>query len=266
MSFQVSIANIIISFEIDYQLFNNKMKQILKDFIIENSEYDIFVKLIKIDDYELINGKWDYFITNINDDIMIIKKWDIHGEINYIENTANFLIHKDSNNFFLIIKTILLNFLPKFNALLLHSSSIINDNYGIVGSGISGSGKSTFAKKLKSEGCTILHDEITLIRKLNEKFYIYPTPFNYNPKHIVNFLPKKELKKIFILKRKSNYYLKNIDKKKFYQEILKLIFGYNNTDKYTYNLILNILNQIYNNVTVDELSFNLNEPLKDIIL
>ena len=266
MNFKVSIADIIISFEIDYLPFNNKMKEILKKFITESSEYDIQVKLNKVDNYEIINDRWDYSITSIKNNIMKIKKWDIYGKIDFIKNTASFKVHKDSDNFFLILKTILLNFLPKFNGLLLHSSSVAISNYGIIGSGISGSGKSTFAKKLESEGCTIIHDEITLIRKINNKFNIYSTPFNYNPKHIVNYLPEKELKKIFFLKRKSNYYSGNIDKKNFYKEILKLIFGYNQTNKYTYNLILNILNELYDNITIKELSFNLNDSLMDKIL
>jgi hypothetical protein len=144
---------------------------------------------------------------------------------------------------------------------------MVNNEFGIIGSGVSGSGKSTFAKKLELEGFTILHDEITLIRKINSRFYIYPTPFNYNPKHIVNFSPAKELKYLFFLKQEQNYYTKDINLKDFNKKILKVIFSNTKLRIKYFDIILDLINAIYfSKIIKKEISFNLSESLINHIL
>jgi len=85
---KISIAEIIISFEFDYLPFEKKINDILENFIVETDKVDIDIKLNKTESYSLVNERWDYFITNIKDNnIAIIKKWDINGELNINKNT-----------------------------------------------------------------------------------------------------------------------------------------------------------------------------------
>jgi len=264
---KISIADIIISFELEYEEFRKKLKEVLAKFIVKSDRVDLKIKLNKVETYKLIDGNWDYFDISLNNSKELkISKWDINGKLNKDKTQGEFDIHKDIINFYPLIKFIILNISSKFNTILLHSSSMVNKDYALVASGVSGSGKSTFAKKLEEEGFIILHDEITLIRKINSSFYIYPTPFDYNPKHIVNFSQARKLKTIFFLKRKEEKYIKNISLKKFYKEILKVILAYEINRVKDYNKNLDIVNELYKAVKVKELSFDINKTLVDKIL
>jgi len=263
MNIKISIAEIIISFEFSYRPFEKEFKKILKKFIVKTDKSDINIKLIRTKSYKIINNDISYFKKDIiNDEIATLLKWDINGELNLNLNTGIFHVYRKKPDFLTILKFILLNFIPQFNALLLHSSSIaINNNFAVVGSGISGSGKSTFAKKLESEGGIIIHDEITLVRKVNNSFYVYPTPFNYNPKHIVNFLEPQKLKSIFFLKQSKDKYIKDISLKNFYKEIFKVIFSNKKMKTKNYELVINIIEDLYNDVKIKELSFDLSKKI-----
>lgn len=259
---KISIADIIISFDFNYQPFKTKIKKILDKFIVKSDKIDISIQLNKVNKYKIYNNDMGFVKTDIIDNRLVtLLKWDINGSLDTYNNNGTFNIYKDSTDLLYLLKFILTNFLHKYNALLLHSSSIINEDFGLVGSGVSGSGKTTFAKKLETEGFTILHDEVTLVRNIDSFSYIYPSPFNYNPKHIVSFSAPKKLKSLFILKKNKENYSKKITLKNFYKEIYKVILSNKINQIDFYDNIFEIVNKLYENVEIKELSFNLNENL-----
>ena len=263
---KISIAEIIISFQFDYQPFEAELIRIFSKFIVKTQKSDVDINLKMLEEYKSIDGKYDYLITDIKNNTATIKKWDINGELNIKTNKGVFEINNEFITFFPLVKFIFLNIFPQYNAFLLHSSTVINNEFGIVASGVSGAGKTTFAKKLEKENFIILHDEITLIRKINNSFNVFPNPFTQNKKHFVNFSSLKPLKYIFILEQNKEFFNKNISLKLFIKEMLKLILSYDKIKNENYNLILDFITDLYNEITVRKLSFDLNSKLSDKIL
>ncbi|MBP6965768.1 MAG: hypothetical protein KBC96_15345 [Armatimonadetes bacterium] len=62
--------------------------------------------------------------------------------------------------------------------LLVHSASVARDGEGLVFPGVSGSGKSTVAGICRDAGCTVLSDEISLLRRSGSGWTVYGTPFH----------------------------------------------------------------------------------------
>ncbi len=71
-----------------------------------------------------------------------------------------------------------------FNAIMLHSSSIKFKGYGIAFSANSGTGKSTHTStwynyfKDKNEKVEFINDDKPIIRKINDKYYIFGSPWS----------------------------------------------------------------------------------------
>ncbi len=91
---------------------------------------------------------------------------------------------------------LMLNILPNKSGVILHGCGMIVDNNGIVFCGCSGSGKSTLADIWK-EHSIILGDERIIVRRIENNFWIYGTPWH---KNVQMCSPKRAiLKKIYII-------------------------------------------------------------------
>ncbi len=65
------------------------------------------------------------------------------------------------------------------DAVLMHASCAFDGLKGRMFSGFSGAGKSTMSKIWADAGSQIINDDRLVIRKLNNKFYVYNTPMFY---------------------------------------------------------------------------------------
>ena len=93
----------------------------------------------------------------------------------------------------------------KYDAIMIHSSGVFDNDKGRIFSGFSGAGKSTMAGIWQSKGNSIINDDRLIIRKNNEGYIMHNTPMFYvdTPKeapvhsiHLIHHSPKNTLKKI----------------------------------------------------------------------
>ena len=109
--------------------------------------------------------------------------------------------HISGEQFTIIIRDIVQKFLSKKNGVILHGSAVVDkSNQGLLFLGESGAGKSTIVQLLnpKFRACA---DDILILRKEGQLFYLYQTPFiqkNYYPKYKTG---KFVLSKIYFLKK-----------------------------------------------------------------
>jgi len=111
------------------------------------------------------------------------------------------------------------------NGVVLHSSAMILNNQGILFCGESGAGKTTISEIFSKSPSTVLTDESVILRKINEKLYMYGSPwkgsganFYKNACHEVNYL-------YFIYHGKSNK-LVDINKNAQLKILLKQVFPF----------------------------------------
>ena len=55
-----------------------------------------------------------------------------------------------------------------------HATSIVIDSFGLMISGLSGIGKSDLALRLIDSGATLISDDITICKRVNNKVYLFP--------------------------------------------------------------------------------------------
>lgn len=94
--------------------------------------------------------------------------------------------------------------LHSFDGVVSHGASVAIDNNGYLLLGVSGSGKSTAVSFLRDY--EILSDDTSIIRKRNDKYYLFHSPwwnsdFNITQKKRYKMAKEIELKKIFFLKK-----------------------------------------------------------------
>lgn len=112
---------------------------------------------------------------------------------------------------------------PNPTSFLIHASGVIRNNGGFIFTGRSGSGKSTIASLSCQEATmnTVLNDEIVLIEKRGDDFWVRSTPFN-------GYFKDKEngcapLKAVFLLEQAKENYLKPLSKADFVRQFIKEI-------------------------------------------
>lgn len=116
--------------------------------------------------------------------------------------------------------------LLKKDIIMIHASSIRKKNLAYVFCGPSGSGKSTIVKLAKNN--TPSSDDITVIKKEGNKYFVYPSPFD---KLRVGNLGKQKalLAKIFVLHQSDWTAIKPINSVKMIQLLMKYnMLGYIN--------------------------------------
>ena len=55
-----------------------------------------------------------------------------------------------------------------------HATSVVIDSFGLMISGLSGIGKSDLALRLIDSGATLISDDITICKRVNNKVYLFP--------------------------------------------------------------------------------------------
>jgi len=114
-------------------------------------------------------------------------------------------------------EVLMINLLAQKRGVMIHSCGVSNKGQGLLFAGTSQMGKSTMANLWKSqiandksqnEGVSILSDDRIIVRKRNEQFWIYGTPWHGDAK--VCLPEKAPLEKIFFLKHARKNMLKKL--------------------------------------------------------
>ncbi|MBU0567036.1 hypothetical protein KJ693_00445 [bacterium] len=119
-----------------------------------------------------------------------------------------------------IISRVLSYFLIDFGGVLLHAASIMVDsNRGFIFCGESGCGKTTNANL--STKYTVLNDDMTLIRKINNQYKVFSTPFYRNG---VNINVCAQIENLLFPRKDKEVYIKKSTVHSSLEEIMNNVF------------------------------------------
>jgi hypothetical protein len=104
---------------------------------------------------------------------------------NYLESTIDITLTRGSallsrSGLSIGLSTLLRNMftlllLFKQKAIILHAAAIVRDNKVYIFLGHSGSGKSTVCQL--SDDCTVLSDDMVVVKQVNGSYHVFPSPF-----------------------------------------------------------------------------------------
>lgn len=118
---------------------------------------------------------------------------------------------------------ITISVLHRYQGLLIHSSGIILDGEGIIFPGISGVGKTTLAKLWQArEGITVLSDDRVIVRREEEGYFIYGTPWPGEGRMVS--CQKAPLKKILFLSKAKGNKLVPLGKRESLRQLITQCF------------------------------------------
>ena len=110
-----------------------------------------------------------------------------------------------------------------FNGFMLHSSGVVVDNYAYLFSADPGTGKSThtdlWVKYFGNDRAKIINDDKPAIRMINDKIYVYGTPWSGKTDQNINM--KVPLGAIVFLERSEDNWVKEIEPKEAIPLILQ---------------------------------------------
>lgn len=110
-----------------------------------------------------------------------------------------------------------------FNGFMLHSSGVVVDNYAYLFSADPGTGKSThtdlWVKYFGNDRAKIINDDKPAIRMINDKIYVYGTPWSGKTDQNINM--KVPLGAIVFLERSKDNWVKEIEPKEAIPLILQ---------------------------------------------
>jgi hypothetical protein len=138
---------------------------------------------------------------------------------------------------------------------LIHASGVSREGAGFVFTGRSGSGKSTIASLSSQE--TVLNDEIVIVKKTDDRFWVQSTLFNGGFEDKVN--ATVPLRSVFLLAHARENYLKPISKtdfvKRFVREVIVPQPLLSLDSKSAFSEVLGFCLQLVEEIPVYELGF-----------
>ena len=144
----------------------------------------------------------------------------------------------------------------QFNAIMIHSSGIIDGEKGYLFSGFSGVGKSTMAGIWQSEGCNIINDDRLMLRIENKKVLMHNTPMFYQD------VPKlNQLNAIFLLKQTKENCINQLHGIEAITRLMAFCIQHAYDKQYLENHLSNIFD-ISDSIPIFELGF---KPDADIV-
>lgn len=113
--------------------------------------------------------------VSIDGDVLHYESYRVRGELNLTTRQATVELdpRSDIENFLRVIYAWLC---LQHGSLLLHAAGVVKDGCGFVFFGPSGAGKSTTAG-ISAEVGTVLSDDIVIIRKRDDEYYLCGVPF-----------------------------------------------------------------------------------------
>lgn len=149
--------------------------------------------------------------------------------------------YQDGVRFHLTLQNALYILLTDNHGFFIHSSSVKNKNKAIVFMGPSGAGKSTIVKLLRKR-FTPLSDDLCIIRKIKNKYFLYQHPFiekNQYPKQTKAYA----LDKLYFLKKSKGNKISKLSEEKIIPKLIKQV---NVADKIIINNILEFVSKFKN--------------------
>lgn len=142
--------------------------------------------------------------------------------------------------------------LPQKQALMLHACGVLDKKSGYLFIAESGGGKSTIAKLALKEKLLLLNDDRIIIRKQDDLFRIYGTPWHGQVKDTSN--RSAAISRIFFLKKSSDNRIMPLKESRALSELLKNNFAFS-AEKGIIKEIFNICADIIRNLDCYELGF-----------
>ncbi len=170
-----------------------------------------------------------------------------------------YMSHESGQPLFYLFPEILYSFiLPEFSGVLLHACGVKMGNRIFVFLAPSEEGKSTIAKLALKKGLILLNDDRIIVRKIRNKFYAFGNPWHGEVE--VTSSEWGEAKELFFLKKARRNFVKEIDKKRMFAEMLNNSF-YVKADRENFRKVIEIIGNVVNNVKGYELSFKPDEDI-----
>ncbi len=146
-----------------------------------------------------------------------------------------------------------------FKGFMLHSSGVVVDNYAYLFSADPGTGKSThtdlWVKYFGSDKAKIINDDKPAIRMVDDKIYVYGTPWSGKTDQNINM--KVPLGAIVFLERSEDNWVKKIEPKEAIPLILQQTIRPNEQE--TMIKLLDMLDIVLSRVNLYRLGCNISE-------
>lgn len=150
-------------------------------------------------------------------------------------------------------------YLLRYHGLMLHSSAVVVDGYAYLFSADSGTGKSTHTglwMKYFGDRAFIINDDKPAIRKIDDKWYVYGTPWSGKTDKNVN--TKAELGAIVFIERSEENWIEEMEPKeaipKFFAQTTRRLYKEANMD-----LLLTTLDELLREAPLYKMGCNISE-------
>ena len=145
------------------------------------------------------------------------------------------------------------------NAIMIHSSGIVDGEKGRLFSGFSGVGKSTMAGIWQQNGNIAINDDRLMLTISDDKIFMHNTPMFYDDK------PKMhQLNAIYLLKQTKEHTIRRLSDAEAISRLLAFCIQHS-YDKTFLEHHLKMVFDIYNLIPIYELGFKLNSDVIDFI-
>jgi hypothetical protein len=236
------------------------------DYIIsDTNNIDIEISLIHKKNW-MQNFKVTSLKANLENDFIYFEFIKIIGKYNFMKRKGEFHIGNSPIAYYSLFRLIFSYSIAFFDGFYLHASAVFDKTHGLVATGISGAGKSTFALTLSKQNFNIIHDDLVLIRKINGVFKIYSLPFIEDPRFKFEINKNIPLTNLFFLGKSDINYIENMTKKEIYTTFMRMILSFTDLPSIFHDKYFTLINDLINSIKINKLYYNPNTiNIKEII-
>lgn len=176
------------------------------------------------------------------------------------EKEAEVSLSRNIAPFYLFLRFVTIITLAEKDGFIIHASSIVHKNSGYIFAGRPNSGKSTITRLSSSK--KVLCDDFSIIKKVNGKFKVFPSPFwgSIKPGGKNEHRPYP-IKGIYLLRQSDENYARPLKtwQKKFFS-LHQNVLMFPRLQEHCEN-IFRLENELIKRVGLFELYFTINEPI-----
>ena len=223
--YTILVAGIPISLDIKYE---NDFSNSYKYKTDLEPKYYIKSNLINELDFPNVGFLYEtkfYKKYKINDHIIQIQYFDdeLVGSIDYFNNEINVNLYKQNSIIeYLLTQYALSYILSENNAIIMHGSSLLYKDLGIIFTAKSGTGKSTHSRLWqKYSDAVVINDDKNILKIENDELILYSSPWSGKHK-LDNNIHHKLNALIFLYQRKDNY-IEKLSKMKAFKLLMTQI-------------------------------------------